>query len=153
MSRRSPVKPLDEQLTWRLHRLGKLSDRATAAAYADELGLGVAEGRALAAVGAFGPLSVNDLAAHAHLDKAQASRAAQMLVERELVLKSASDSDARAVVLSLSRRGAALHQRVMALIDRRNREIMACLSAAERKVLLATIDRLIAHAEAGGDTP
>src|SRR5690606_266463 len=69
------------------------------------------------------------------------------------VLKSASDSDARAVVLSLSRRGAALHQRVMALIDRRNREIMACLSAAERKALLTTIDRLIVHAEAGGDTP
>jgi DNA-binding MarR family transcriptional regulator len=74
-------------------------------------------------------------------------------VERELVLKSASASDARAVVLSLSRRGAALHQRVMALIDRRNREIMACLSATERRALLATIDRLIAHAEAGGDTP
>ena len=115
MSRRSPVKPLDEQLTWRLHRLGKLSDRATAAAYADELGLGVAEGRALAAVGAFGPLSVNDLAAHAHLDKAQASRAAQMLVERELVLKSASDSDAQAVV---TRADAALYAAKAAGRDR-----------------------------------
>ncbi len=153
MTSRSTPKPLDEQLTWRLHRLAKLSDRATAAAYAEELGLGVAEGRALAAVGAFGPLSVNDLAAHAHLDKAQASRAAQMLVERELVLKSASGTDARAVVLSLSRRGAAMHQRVMTLIDRRNREIMACLSATERKALLAIIDRLIDHAEQAGDTP
>ncbi|MBL0946481.1 MAG: MarR family transcriptional regulator [Hydrogenophaga sp.] len=148
-----PARPLGEQLTWRLHRLGKLTDRATAQAYADELGLGVAEGRALAAVGAFGPLSVNDLAAHAHLDKAQASRAAQMLVARELVLKSASDTDARAVVLSLSRRGAQLHQRAMALIERRNREIMGCLSAAERKTLLEMIDRLIAHAGAGGKTP
>lgn len=148
-----PARPLGEQLTWRLHRLGKLTDRATAAAYADELGLGVAEGRALAAVGAFGPLSVNDLAAHAHLDKAQASRAAQMLVARELVLKSASERDARAVVLSLSRRGLAAHQRVMALIDRRNREITDCLSAAERKTLLALIDRLIDHAHRGGDTP
>ncbi len=153
MPARNGVRPLDEQLTWRLHRLGKLSDRATAAAYADELGLGVAEARALAAVGAFGPLSVNDLAAHAHLDKAQASRAAQMLVERELVLKSTSDSDARAVVLSLSRRGALLHQRVMALIDRRNRDIMGCLNASERKALLGMVDRLIDHAEAGGDTP
>jgi DNA-binding MarR family transcriptional regulator len=148
-----PSRPLGEQLTWRLHRLGKLTDRATALAYADELGLGVAEGRALAAVGAFGPLSVNDLAAHAHLDKAQASRAAQMLVARELVLKSASDTDARSVVLSLSRRGAQLHQRAMALIERRNREIMDCLSATERKTLLGLIDRLIAHAQVGGNTP
>lgn len=144
---------LDEQLTWRLHRLTKLADRGTAAAYQAELGLGVAEGLALAAIGAFGPLSVNDLAAHAHLDKAQASRAAQMLVERELVSKSASEADARAVVLGLSRRGAALHRRVMALIERRNRDILACLNAAERKSLLALIDRLIDHSASGVDTP
>ena len=136
---------LDGQLTWRLHRLTKLADRGTAAAYQAELGLGVAEGRALAAVGAFGPLSVNDLAAHAHLDKAQASRAAQMLVDRGLVTKSASEADARAVVLALSRRGAVLHRRAMALIERRNRELMACLSAAERRTLLSLVDRLITH--------
>ena len=151
--------PLEQQLSWRLHRLGKLTDAATAAAYAGELGLGVAEARALAAIGSFEPLSVNDLAAHAHLDKAQASRAAQMLVERGSVIKAPSETDARAVVLRLSRPGRALHARALRLIDRRNREIMGCLGAAERRQLLGLVDRLIAHAVprrpggSGGDTP
>ncbi|MBX3611503.1 MAG: MarR family transcriptional regulator [Hydrogenophaga sp.] len=152
MAPRDASSALAAQLTWRLHRLGKLTDRVTAAAYQAELGLGVAEGRALAAAGAFGPLSVNDLAAHAHLDKAQASRAAQMLVERELLAKTASEHDARAVVLSLTRRGAVLHQRAMALIERRNQEIMACLSAPERKTLLQLVDRLVAHAGIAAET-
>jgi hypothetical protein len=97
--------PLEQQLSWRLHRLGKLTDAATAAAYANELGLGVAEARALAAIGSFEPLSVNDLAAHAHLDKAQASRAAQMLVERGSAIKAPSETDAR-----LARARAAAHR-------------------------------------------
>lgn len=144
--------PLEQQLSWRLHRLGKLTDAATAAAYANELGLGVAEARALAAIGSFEPLSVNDLAAHAHLDKAQASRAAQMLVERGSAIKAPSETDARSVVLRLSRSGRALYARALRLIDRRNREIMGCLKASERRQLLALVDRLIEHSAGGCET-
>ena len=68
--------PLDEHLTWRLHRLNKLSDKRSSEAYAREFGLPVGEARCLAAMGESDPLSVNDLAARAHLNKAQASRAA-----------------------------------------------------------------------------
>jgi DNA-binding MarR family transcriptional regulator len=151
MASEEPPLPLAQQLSWRLHRLGKLTDALTAAAYAEELGLGVAEARALAAIGSFEPLSVNQLAAHAHLDKAQASRAAQMLVERGAAEKTPSPSDARAVVLSLTRSGRRLHRQAMGLIQRRNRDIMACLDEAERESLLGMIDRLIRHA-AGGHT-
>src|SRR5690606_1282408 len=146
MASEEPPLPLAQQLSWRLHRLGKLTDALTAAAYAEELGLGVAEARALAAIGSFEPLSVNQLAAHAHLDKAQASRAAQMLVERGAAEKTPSPSDARAVVLSLTRSGRRLHRQAMGLIQRRNRDIMACLDEAERESLLGMIDRLIRHA-------
>ena len=144
--------PLDQQLSWRLHRLGKLTDALTAAAYAEELGLGVAEARALAAIGSFEPLSVNELARHAHLDKAQASRAAQMLVDRGAAAKQPSASDARAVVLSLTRSGRHLHQRTLGLIQRRNGEIMGCLSAEERQQLLSLVERLVEHAQGGHDT-
>lgn len=147
-SEAKPV-PLSRQLSWRLHRLGKLTDALTAAAYAEELGLGVAEARVLAAIGSFEPLSVNQLAAHAHLDKAQASRAAQMLVERGAAEKTPSPSDARAVVLSLTRSGRRLHRQAMRLIQRRNTDIMACLEPSERELLLGLIDRLIEHAEGG----
>jgi DNA-binding MarR family transcriptional regulator len=53
------------------------------------------ECRCLAAVGSFAPLSINDLAFRANLDKGQASRAAQVLVDQKLVRKTTSPEDAR----------------------------------------------------------
>lgn len=139
---------LQDFLTWRLHRLAKLTDRQSSDAYAHVFGLGVGEARCLAAIGQFAPLSVKDLAAQANLDKAQASRAAQMLVDRELVLKSASETDARGVVLTLTRSGRPLWKRVMRLIEQRNADIFGCLTKAEQRQLEAVFDRLIAHADA-----
>jgi len=114
------------------------------------MGLGVSEARCLAAIGEFAPLSVNDLAARANLNKAQASRAAQMLVDRELVLKSTSEADARGVVLVPTRSGRALCKRVMNLIAQRNADIFGCLSAHEQRQLETFFDRLIAHSQRDG---
>lgn len=139
---------LQDFLTWRLHRLAKLTDRQSTDAYANVFGLGVGEARCLAAIGQFAPLSVKDLAAQANLDKAQASRAAQMLVDRALVLKSVSETDARGVVLTLTRTGRPLWKRVMKLIGQRNADIFGCLSKAEQRQLGAMFERLIAHAGA-----
>lgn len=151
----TPPPALQDFLTWRLHRLAKLTDRQSIDAYANVFGLGVGEARCLAAIGQFAPLSVKDLAAQANLDKAQASRAAQMLVDRALVLKSASATDARAVVLTLTRTGRPLWKRVMQLIEQRNAAIFGCLSKAEQRQLEAVFDRLIAHADtpAEGSSP
>lgn len=137
---------LQDFLTYRLHRLAKLTDRQSSDAYASTFGLGVGEARCLAAIGQFAPLSVKDLAARANLDKGQASRAAQMLVDRALVLKSTSETDARGVVLTLTRTGRPLWKKVMRLIEQRNTDIFGCLSSAERRQLEALFDRLIAHA-------
>ncbi|MDP3413292.1 MAG: helix-turn-helix domain-containing protein, partial [Polaromonas sp.] len=93
--------PLDRFLTYRLHLVNKLTDQSSSDAYADEFGLPVGEARCLAAIGNFAPLSVVELAARANLNKGQASRAAQSLVDRGLVCKEASTSDGRGVVLTL----------------------------------------------------
>ncbi|MDB5944424.1 MAG: winged helix DNA-binding domain protein [Ramlibacter sp.] len=138
--------PLDRFLTWRLHRVGKLTDRGSSDAYAQELGLPVGQARCLAAIGQFGAASVVTLASSANLNKAQASRAAQALVDRGLVVKQASESDGRGVVLSLTPAGRKLWNGVMKLIALRNQQIFGCLSVAEQKQLGAMLDRLIAHA-------
>lgn len=146
----SPETPsLQDFLTYRLHKLNKITDRQSTEAYA-AMGLGVGEAHCLAAIGEFAPLSVNDLAARANLNKAQASRAAQMLVDRELVLKSASETDARGVVLTPTRSGRALCKRVMRLIAQRNDDIFGCMSANEQRQLETFFDRLIAHSEKNG---
>jgi DNA-binding MarR family transcriptional regulator len=141
---------LQDFLTYRLHKLNKLTDRHSSDAYAAELGLGVGEARCLAAIGQFAPLSVNDLAARANLDKGQASRAAQMLVDRELVQKTASDTDARGVVLKPTRSGKLLWKRVMRLIALRNEAIFGCLSPGEQRQLETFFDRLIDHSQRFG---
>lgn len=146
MGARKPVLPLDQFLTYRLHQVNKLTDKASTDAYAQEFGLTVGEARCLAAIGNFAPLSIVQLAARANLDKAQASRAAQALVERGMVLKEASTSDARGVVLEPTAEGRRLWTRVMRLIARRNEEIFACLSRAEQEQLAALLERVVEHA-------
>lgn len=142
---------LDRTLTYRLHLLHKLSDRDSQSAYLNDAGLPISEGRCLAAIGSFAPLSVNDLAQRANLNKGQASRAAQALVDQGLVQKEASGTDGRGVVLTLTRKGTQTWQRVMQVIARRNDEIFGCLSAAELEQLSRLFDRMIAHARRGGN--
>lgn len=138
---------LDRFLTYRLHRIAKISDRDSAAAYQAELGLSLSEGRCLAAVGQFEPASVKDIARLANLDKANASRAADALVARGLVEKSASATDGRGVALTLTRQGRPLWRRVMKLIERRNAEVFGVLGTQDLRTLDGLLDRLVAHLE------
>ena len=138
---------LDRFLTYRLHRIAKISDRDSAAAYQAELGLSLSEGRCLAAVGQFEPASVKDIARLANLDKANASRAADALVARGLVQKAASATDGRGVALSLTREGRVLWRRVMKLIERRNVEVFGVLDGKELRLLDGLLYRLVAHLE------
>ena len=117
MATRREILPLDQFLSYRLHQVSKVTDRASIDAYAQELGLAVGEARCLAAIGNFAPVSVNQLAAKANLDKGQASRAAQALVDRGLVSKDISASDARGVELKPTAEGRRLWTRVMRLIE------------------------------------
>ena len=140
--------PLEKALTYRLHRLHKLTDRESEAAYLGRLGIPLGEGRCLAAIGAFAPLSVQDLARRANLNKAQASRAAQSLVEQGLVDKRASAEDGRSVVLTLTPGGAELWARTMAVIGELNDRFFGGLSGEERAAFAQLLDRAIARAEA-----
>ena len=110
---------LHRTITHRLHTLSKITDKASQVAYEADAGIPFSEGRCLAAVGAFSPLSVNDLAHRANLNKGQASRAAQSLVEQGLVRKVPSATDGRGVVLTLTAKGTRTWQRVMDVIERR----------------------------------
>jgi DNA-binding MarR family transcriptional regulator len=142
---------LEQFLTYRLHLVNKLSDRDTNRAYLDEIELPLGEARCLAAIGRFAPLSIKDLARAANLDKGQASRSAQSLVERGMVNKTTSAADARGVLLTVTPAGQALYERVIRLIDTRNREIFGCLSPADQKKFGQILDTVARHLQAGQD--
>ena len=145
-----PSDALDRTLTYRLHLLHKLTDADSQGAYPEHTGLTLSDGRCLATIGQFEPLSVKDLAAQSNLNKGQASRAAQALVEQGLVRKEDRPDDGRGVVLSLTPAGCKLFKRTMQLIAQRNEDIFGCLNAKEQAALSALFDRLIAHARPQG---
>jgi DNA-binding MarR family transcriptional regulator len=137
---------LDQLFTHKLHRLAKLTDKATQTAYDERIGLPHSEGRCLSAIGTVGAagLSVNALAELSNLTKGQASRAASTLIERGLVRKEDSPSDGRGVVLTLTAEGRKVCDAVFELVQKRNEEILKLLTTTERKQLASMFDRLIA---------
>ncbi|MES1980602.1 MAG: MarR family transcriptional regulator [Pseudomonadota bacterium] len=139
-------KSLEKFLSYRLHLINKITDRRSSNDYMERFGLPVGEARCLAAIGNFEPLSINDLAGKANLDKGQASRAAQALVTRGFVSKESSTSDGRGVVITLTKVGRPVWTSVMQLIEERNRDIFGCLTASERAALGNMLDRLAVHA-------
>ena len=134
---------LDRTLTYRMHRLHKITDQESQRLYPLEAGLSLSDGRCLAAVGSFEPMSVNRLAQLANLNKGQASRAAQFLVEQGLVAKAGAEGDGRGVELTLTPRGRKAWHKTMDFIERRNEEIFGCLSPQEKRLLGDLFDRLI----------
>ena len=148
MPPRDPTAPalLRDHFTYRLNTLSKLNDMASQALYSGATGLSLAEVRTLAALGAVGALSVNELAMEVNLDKAQASRLARAMADKGLLARSSADADRRVVRLTLTRRGRALWHKAMPLIEQRNAELLACLDPAERAALLAAFGRLLEHA-------
>lgn len=138
---------LQHTLTYRLHLLHKITDQESQRRYLKELDLGLSDGRCLATVGSFEPLSVNDLAKAANLNKGQASRAAQSLVERGLLEKTVDPADGRGVVLRLTEGGRECWAAVMELIIQRNKEIFGGLSFQQQTQLSELLDCLIRHAQ------
>jgi DNA-binding MarR family transcriptional regulator len=136
---------LEQFLTYRLHVLNKLSDRGIGELYQTKLGISLPEARVIAAIGAFGPFSIMELARHTHLDKSQASRAAEALIQRGLVERGASDEDARVVLVALTREGVALNRRIMPIARKWNAELLASLSEHEQQVFGRAFDRIIAR--------
>ena len=136
---------LDRSFTYRLHLLSKVSDHESHKSYLEEIGLSLSEARCLATVGTIEPMSVMDLADKGNLNKGQASRAAQILVDKGLILKKEHPCDGRGVTLSLTAAGKKLWDKTMVLIDARNRHIVACLSKEEQITLSRLLDRLLQH--------
>jgi DNA-binding MarR family transcriptional regulator len=136
---------LDQTLTYRLHLLHKVTDIQSQQAYLSDAGLTMSDGRCLTAVGTFEPMSVNELAHYANLNKGQASRAAQSLVDQGLISKKSSESDGRGVTLSLTPLGRRAWKRTMDMVHRRNEEIFGCLTKADLQQFETLLDRLISH--------
>jgi len=132
--------------TFRLNRLASTHSRLAALINDRQYGLGMRDWRMLAMLGAFSPLSLNQLARETNIDKSLASRSASALIERGLVTRSADEADGRGVRLGLTVEGKALYRKVFRKAIARNELALSVLTPAERRRLAVVLEKLTDHA-------
>jgi DNA-binding MarR family transcriptional regulator len=138
---------LERLMAYKYAILYKLMSRYSAAFLNEQFDLSIAEWRILGQLAYHETSTVAELAQRTLTDKAQISRAVQSLNERGLVLRAAHHSDARRVVLSLSKRGADHVRKVFPHRLEFNDELMAQLTQQERRALNSAIDKLTHYLE------
>ena len=129
-------------LAYRLHRVANRISASAALRYRREFGVSLAEWRTVALLGAEAPLSLNDVAKAAGVDKSQMSRVVAALVARGIAARKVDRRDRRGVRLTLTAAGRRLYKALIAAAGGRNTRLLGCLTTAERKTLDAVLTKL-----------
>lgn len=132
---------LDDYLPFRLSVASNGVSRLIARAYEDRFGLSIPQWR-LMAVLAEGPLSPQAIVARTAMDKVTVSRAAQGMLNRHLVARTASLSDGRSHTLALTETGRRLHAEISPLALAYEAALLAGLAPAEVAQLKRLLQRL-----------
>ena len=131
------------------HRLGILANilsRIAALENHRRFGLSMLDWRIIGLVGLSAPMSLNQLARDANLEKSQASRAVGKLIENGFVFRRSNESDGRGVQLELSPTGIRLYRKMLPTSIERGEAILNVLTIQERRDLEATIEKLTGRA-------
>jgi DNA-binding MarR family transcriptional regulator len=119
---------------FRLNRLAAEVSAALSAEYREPYGLDIPEWRVLATLGFRNDACSAQYIAHCtRTHKSTISRAVLALTKRQLVERVENEDDRREFRLRMTRKGRALHQKLIPRLLRKEQEILSCLSAQERK--------------------
>lgn len=146
MPSRPPPGNLKELFSFRLNVLAHLSSKLAAHVNREDFGLDPREWRIVALLGAFAPLSLQQLAKEVDVDKSQASRIVSSLIQRGYLLRDADENDGRGIQLSLTTQGRTLYRSVFPKALKRNEKLLSVLSPEERAVMDDMLARLTQHA-------
>jgi len=128
---------------FRLNRLAAEVSMALSSEYQTRYGLDIPEWRVLATLGfRKEPCSAQYISQCTRTHKSTISRAVTALLERELIERVANADDRREFRLRMTRKGKALYDELVPRLLRREQEILACLSAQERKELARLLGKI-----------
>ena len=128
---------------FRLNRLAAEVSSALAAEYQARYGLDIPEWRVLATLGFRNdPCSAQYIAHCTRTHKSTISRAVTALMKRQMVERVENADDRREFALRLTRSGKTLYQKLIPRLLRKEQEILACLSARERKELASLLGKI-----------
>ena len=108
----------------RIVRLSETILRIGTLAFTDRFGIKITELRILVMLGAYQPISVNEVSRRTHIDKAWISRSLTGLLRRKLITKTAHPSDSRASSLCLTKKGEALLREIAPVAQEYQRQLL-----------------------------
>lgn len=133
---------LEQFIPFRLNRLAVAVSENLSEVYRDTFTMDVPEWRVLVTVCAGHGRTAQHIVASTRMHKTRVSRAVASLIERKLIERTASATDARELPLHATKAGEQLYQRLVPLALTRESEILSCLDAAQRRAFLEALDRL-----------
>jgi DNA-binding MarR family transcriptional regulator len=141
---------LEDFLPYRLSVASNRVSRLFARRYSEAFGISIPEWRVIAVVGRFGTLSPSAVGEATAMDKVKVSRAAASLVARGLLKQAPDPHDGRGRLLSLTRKGVAVHQGVVPLARELEASLSQGFSRTEWAALQKALLRVNAHVLAIG---
>jgi DNA-binding MarR family transcriptional regulator len=133
---------LDAYLPYRLSVASNAVSVLIARAYEDRFGLTVPQWRLICVLAEDGAMTPGQIVARTVMDKVTVSRAAQGLLRRHLVGRSAHGADGRSHLLALTPQGARLYDEIAPMALEYERALIAGLGPGEVEQLKMLLERL-----------
>ncbi|WP_081422068.1 MarR family winged helix-turn-helix transcriptional regulator [Tardiphaga robiniae] len=128
---------------FRLNRLAAEVSAALSDEYQVRYGLDIPEWRVIATLGfRDDACSAQFISQCTRTHKSTISRAVTALLERELIERVENEDDRRAFELRLSAKGTALYEELIPRLLHKERDILSCLTAQERKDFAAALGKI-----------
>jgi len=108
----------------RIVRIAELILRIGTLTFKERFGVKPTDLRILVILGAYQPISVNEVSRRTHIDKAWISRSLRELLRRKLIIKTAHPSDSRASLLSLTGKGESLLREIAPVAEDYQRQLL-----------------------------
>lgn len=135
---------LADRATWLVNRLHARSFGLLSAAFeAHDSGLRGYHYRLLAALEEWGPASQADLGRSTGIDRSDVTNALNDLERRGLVERSVDPDHKRRNIVTMTPAGAGMLAELDQVVDQAQRDLLAPLSAAERRQFVALMGRLL----------
>lgn len=133
---------LESFLPYRLSVLANRLSRAFARRYQDEFGISIPEWRVIAVLGAFAPLSSNEICERTEMDKAKVSRAVAALLKARRIERAPHPTDQRLIQLTLSAKGRKIYEAIVPRALALEADLTRGMSRAEIAQIHDLLDRL-----------
>jgi len=139
---RMPLERVAKRPTWLLSQANARAQRILGEAFAAQ-GLRGYQFRLLAALDQYGPSSQADLGRHTGIDRSDVVAALNELVDDDLARREPDPQDGRRNVVTISKRGRTVLDRVDAALDDVQDAVLEPLSAAERRTFVRLLAKLV----------